>query len=148
MAICSMEILTRRINWENSQDYMNRTEVIPIIVLVGPSGEWSRAISPMDDTHGNSLPVKYSFRMVKHLPINSPAYDASKEDNDPLTDDAASVQNTIIIGLSSYTGGGEWWDRLAAADLVGSVKGGRPEVISRDRWTCWDQSQQYYNICK
>ncbi|KAF8492646.1 hypothetical protein JB92DRAFT_2835347 [Gautieria morchelliformis] len=57
-------------------------------------------------------------------------------------------QNTIIIGLSLYTGGGERWDRLAAADLVGSVKGGGPEVISWDRWICWDRSQQYYNICK
>ncbi|KAF8465813.1 hypothetical protein JB92DRAFT_3135917 [Gautieria morchelliformis] len=44
----------------------------------------------MDGTHGNSLHVKRLFGMVKHLPINSPAYDASKEDNDPLTDDAAS----------------------------------------------------------
>ncbi|KAF8526714.1 hypothetical protein JB92DRAFT_2826471 [Gautieria morchelliformis] len=130
----------------------------------------------MDDTHGNSLPVKRSFRMVKHLPINSPAYDDSKDELHPnfffVADPAQRTMtcsltmlprlsppptrvplpspwhNTIIIGLSSYTGGGERWDQLAAADLVGSVKGGGPEVISWDRWICWDRSQQYYNICK
>ncbi|KAF8483181.1 hypothetical protein JB92DRAFT_2837194 [Gautieria morchelliformis] len=104
------------------------------------SGEWSRAISPMDDTHGNSLPMKRSFGMVKHLPINSPAYDASKEDNDPLTNDAASSVSTSRTSPSSFS--------MALADLVGSVKGGGPEVISWDRWICWDRSQQYYNICK
>ncbi|KAF8480700.1 hypothetical protein JB92DRAFT_2765932 [Gautieria morchelliformis] len=34
--------------------------------------------------------------MAKHLPVDSPAYDASEEDNDPLTDDAASSASSRV----------------------------------------------------
>ncbi|KAF8583432.1 Nucleotidylyl transferase [Ramaria rubella] len=52
----------------------------------------------MDDTsHKKMLHSKRSFGIPKYpLPVDSPAYDASEEDNDPLTDDGASAMSIPI----------------------------------------------------
>lgn len=75
----------------------------------------------MEDTstHKKMLHSKRSFGMNKHLPVDSPAYDASEgkfnptkllfsdllvaEDNDPLTDDAASATSIPVTRSHSST---------------------------------------------
>ncbi|KAF8512100.1 hypothetical protein BU17DRAFT_54255 [Hysterangium stoloniferum] len=47
-------------------------------------------------THRKTLHSKRSFAMNKHPQLDSPAYDASEEDNDPLTDDAASAMSVPV----------------------------------------------------
>ncbi|KII83660.1 hypothetical protein PLICRDRAFT_47142 [Plicaturopsis crispa FD-325 SS-3] len=61
-----------------------------------------QAIPPQH--HKKSLHTKRSFG--KYPSLDSPAYDASEEDNDPLTDDAASIISGPTARVSSSNGNG------------------------------------------